>query len=115
MQKIIRVIVIAYMTDNNELPLDTKAQEFLRVLRLYSNDKDDPVSEWAYHKVFMESQEYKGEKDGKKCICTTPIFNLHYIQNRISGKVLEIGCECVKRWELGPKCEGKWVVRHDET
>ena len=93
------------MNDNIEVTLDKKAQEFMRVLRQHSSDKNDPVSEWVYCRNLIGG-EFHGEADGKRCICTTPIFNLHYIRNRISGMTIEIGCECVKRWSLGPKCEG---------
>ena len=91
-----------------ELDQSLKSLKFLSVLRTYSSDKNDPISEWEYHKrPYMTSNEYQGEADGKRCICTTPITNLHEIKNRISGKILEIGCECVKRWELNPYCHGK--------
>jgi hypothetical protein len=85
-----------------ELSLSSKAQEFMRVLRLHSSDQNDPVSEWDY--VQHAVVEMAGEADGYRCICTTPIFLLHYIRNRISGKQLRIGCECIKRWDLGPRC-----------
>lgn len=93
-----------------ELTLDKKAQEFMRVLRLHSSDQNDPVSEWIYLKDFS-GVKMRGEADGHRCICTTPIFDLHYIRNKITKKELEIGCECIKRWDLGPRCsECKFTV-----
>jgi hypothetical protein len=96
---------MAHMIDDIEVSLDKKSREFMRVLRQHSDNKFDPVSEWIYCK-YTPAQEAQGERDGKRCICTTPIMNLHYIRNSISGMVIEIGCECIKRWSLGPKCEG---------
>lgn len=84
-----------------ELPLEDKAQRFMSVLKQHSANKQDPISEWAY--VYAEPNDVNEQK---YCICTTKISNLHVIRNKISGHVLEVGSECIKKWELAPVCAG---------
>lgn len=84
-----------------ELPLEDKAQRFMSILKDHSTNKQDPISEWAY--VYEEPNHTDQQK---YCICTTKITNLHVIRNKISGYVLEVGSECIKKWELAPVCAG---------
>jgi hypothetical protein len=80
--------------------------EFDRVLKLKSQNKDDPISEWDYLKLTPIEVNHI-DQETIRCICTTKIQNIHYIQNRITGETLDIGCECVKRWDrLRPRCDG---------
>ena len=83
-----------------ELALEEKVQKFYEVLKGYTDDQDDPISEWEYLTDKIQSTDEK-----KFCICTTPIKNIHLIRNKKSGLVLEIGSECAKRWDLAPLCE----------
>ena len=84
-----------------ELPLEDKAQRFMSVLKDHSTNKQDSISEWQY--VYEEPNHTDQQK---YCICTTKITNLHVIRNKISGLTLEIGSECIKKWELAPVCAG---------
>ena len=84
-----------------ELPLEDKAQRFMSVLKDHSTNKQDSISEWQY--VYEEPNHTNQQK---YCICTTKITNLHVIRNKISGYVLEVGSECIKKWELAPVCAG---------
>jgi ribosomal protein L37AE/L43A len=83
-----------------ELPQEEKVQRFYEVLKAYSTDKKDPISEWEY--LTNEVQE---TNDKIFCICTTRIRNVHLIQNTLSGLILKIGSECAKKWEFAPECE----------
>lgn len=90
-----------------ELSPKQKHIEFDRVLRSKSINQDDPISEWRYLKILPIGIEvHPGDAVATfKCICTQPIHNLHYIENKISGLILHIGCECIKRWSaLKPTC-----------
>jgi len=84
-----------------ELPLEDKAQRFMSVLKHHSTNKQDSISEWEY--VYAEPNT---NNEQKYCICTTKITNLHVIRNKISGLTLEVGSECIKKWELAPVCAG---------
>ena len=68
------------------------AREFMRKLRQYSNDKENPIPEW-------ELQSYVQEAAGECwCICSKEIKNLYHIKSKLSGHLLTIGCDCAKRW-----------------
>jgi hypothetical protein len=85
------------------LELKDRRQKFLYELSKYSENKDDPISEWYFTQGVKElSTEEK--KDKTLCICSTPISVLYNIKNKINKLELEIGCECIKRW-LNPKIE----------
>jgi hypothetical protein len=83
-----------------ELPLDEKVQKFYEVLKSFTDDQDDPISEWEYLTDKIQSTDEK-----KSCICSTPIKNIHLIRNKKTRLVLEIGSECAKKWDLAPLCE----------
>lgn len=68
------------------------AKEFMRVLRLNSYDREDPISEWKLLDLMEESDEMR------RCICSKDIHNLYYIQNRVDKKILTIGSDCALRW-----------------
>lgn len=91
---------MSLLVDVVELPLEEKVQKFYEALREYTDDKDDPISEWKYL-----TDTVKESHEKKFCICTTPIKNIHLIQNKITGVILEIGSECAKKWDLAPLCE----------
>lgn len=82
-----------------ELPLEDKVKRFMSVLKHHSTNKQDPISEWQY--VYDEPNHTNLQK---YCICTTKITNLHVIRNKISGHTLEVGSECIKKWDLAPVC-----------
>jgi len=88
------------LVDVIELPLEEKVQRFYHALKEHTDDKDDPISEWQYL-----TDTVKESHERKYCICTTPIKNIHLIQNKKTGLILEIGSECAKKWELAPLCE----------
>jgi len=88
-----------------ELSPKDKHLEFDRVLKSKSINQDDPISEWCYLKTDYGIEVHRD--DGYKCICSQTIYNLHYIKNKVTGTVLHIGCECIKRWStLKPTCNG---------
>lgn len=66
------------------------AEKFRKALLQASQDKQDPVSEWK----LLDTTGYFETK----CICTKDIFQVFYIQNKITGKILKIGCDCAERW-----------------
>jgi len=73
-----------------------RAIQFLVELAKYSDNKDDPISDWEFgHEV----RELTKDDDAFYCICSTRIQKLYKIykisDNRVS---LEIGCECIKKW-----------------
>jgi hypothetical protein len=99
--------IIIPLTETASLSAKEKHIEFDRVLKLKSQNKDDPISEWTYLKHIIPVEVNRGDQKTIRCICTTKIQNIHYIENRITGETLEIGCECVKRWDqLKPCCDG---------
>ena len=83
-----------------ELPQEEKVQRFFEVLKAYSTDKDDPISEWEYLTNQIQQTDEK-----ISCICSTHIMNVHLIQNTLSGLILKIGGECAKKWIHAPECE----------
>jgi hypothetical protein len=94
------------LTETTSLSAKEKHIEFDRVLKLKSQNKDDPISEWVYLKHIPVIEVNHEDQKTIRCICTTKIQNIHYIQNRLTGETLEIGCECVKRWDqLKPTCD----------
>ena len=82
------------------LELKERRQKFLYELSKYSENKDDPISEWYFTQDVTESSSI----DKTLCICSTPITLLYTIKNKLNKLELEIGCECIKRW-LNPKIE----------
>lgn len=88
------------------LELKFRSRLFMMELEKYSNNKEDPISEWYYdEKQDMFDIEYGTEldqDDDRKCICSTPIKYIYKIRNKINGGELEIGSECIKRW-IRPK------------
>jgi hypothetical protein len=67
------------------------AENFLKALKEYSQDKNDPVSEWTL-------LDFTGYDDDGQCICEKEIKVIYYIQNKITTKILEIGSDCAERW-----------------
>jgi hypothetical protein len=67
------------------------AREFMRVLREHSYNKDDPISEWTLNDNPQISE-------GSRCICKMVIREVWTIYNSKTNQVLEIGCDCAKRW-----------------
>lgn len=79
------------------LELKHRPNKFIFELKKYSNNKEDPISEWDFTKDIQRI-----ENIDKKCICSTSISVIYKIKNKYNDKVLEIGSECVKRW-IKPK------------
>ena len=78
--------------------LKQKARTFYTVLRQNSVSQEDPIPEWeVVHEVEGDSS--------KECICTTPIVYEYTIQNKLNGRTLIIGSECVKRWNIKFTCK----------
>ena len=67
------------------------AREFMRVLKEHSYNKEDPISEW----VLNDNPQLT---DGSRCICKMVIKEVWTIYNSKTNQVLEIGCDCAKRW-----------------
>ena len=72
------------------------AKKFMEVLKSKSTNQEDPVEEWTTHtkRILKDSN----------CICTKEIQNCFNIQNKITGEICVVGCDCVMRW-LDPKLE----------
>jgi ribosomal protein L37AE/L43A len=72
------------------------AREFLKQLRAFSVNKDDPLPEWTTPKyVFYDTFEETG---GTYCICKKKICNIYSITNKNTNKTLTIGSDCAERW-----------------
>jgi hypothetical protein len=73
-----------------------RAIQFLTELKKYSDNKDDPISDWEFgHEV----RELSKDDDVFLCICSTRIHKLYKIHKiNDNSMFLEIGCECIKRW-----------------
>ena len=74
-----------------ELSPQEHAKEFFKVLREHSVHKDDPIPEWSV----VDSNHY-----ATHCICKHYIQNIFIIQNKITGKRLDVGSDCIKKWSI---------------
>lgn len=74
--------------------LQYRQKRFFEILRKYSFDKEDPISEWRFVEIV--------DNDGtNRCICTAPIQYLYKIENKETKATLIVGSECIQRWLQG--------------
>lgn len=88
-----------YVRDNiicrkSDAPLltENKATELLHILRTNEKDKELDITK----DCLFDFVVYKREKK-EKCICSTRISELCYIQNKKSGNIYQVGCVCVEK------------------
>jgi hypothetical protein len=67
-----------------------KRDRFLKTLKEHSLDKENPIPEW---KVLQ-----KQERQDTKCICSTKIMRVFFIQNQHTQEILQVGNVCVEQW-----------------
>lgn len=80
---------------STELSPEDKHILFIKELLKYSDNKDDPVSDWEFNGIVTELDD----DDVFNCICSTRIKYQYRIHKKNDNKVfIEIGCECIKRW-----------------
>jgi hypothetical protein len=86
---------------SRELSPRDKAQLFIIELTKYSDNKDDPVSDWEFNGIVTELDD----DDEFNCICSTRIKYLHRIHRKNNNMMyIDIGSECIKRW-MNPSIE----------
>ena len=104
-----------------ELELEHKRERFMTYLKVYSENKFNPVPEWiliqkATKQDYETAINYipwidKNFDDPQTCICTTPIMNRCLIQNSKTGVKIIIGSVCQNRWlDLKARCQKCNVV-----
>ena len=78
--------------------LKAKARLFFATLRENSISQQDPLPEWQI------VTDYEGDGE-ERCICSTPILHKYVIENKLNGRRLTIGSECIKRWNIKFVCK----------
>jgi hypothetical protein len=74
----------------------TKYDHFMTHLRSHSVHQSDPIPEWHVTRWEFRADDISGNY----CICTTEIRNIFTITNKLNGRELEVGSECVEKWNI---------------